>query len=200
MSVEDDIGATGRVIQAAAAVIALMPSLALLSGAVPMPPSFSDLIKVVTFFLTLGTILLVFMVRNQIRTMSTRLVAILSVGSMLIGCVAAISFYFFSSQHLIRITRGSKIETYVVPLSPSRRISEQVDSYFGNYPEALVGSPQRELLQQWMAEESTSASVTMIVLLAIANTFLAGAIVAGAWKIASAERQKAAPGANPASG
>ncbi|MBT2188378.1 hypothetical protein [Sphingobium nicotianae] len=191
MSVETTISATGRVIQSIGALIALMPALALLLGLVQIPPSLADLIKVLSFFMTVGVILAVILLRSNIRKMSSSWAALLVIGTILAGSAAATAYLIVAERHLIAVKHGETVDFFVVPIHPSARIRAAIAPFQDDYIQALYVSVQREQLRRWMRDESVGASIVMMTLLMVANILLVAGLVTGAWKVAGAIRKPA---------
>lgn len=198
----EEISAVGRIIQAITALLGLMPAIAVLAGLVDIPPDLADLIRVLTFFASAAVILGIILMRGTIRRAKAGPMAGFVLGAILLGSVAATSYWLLAVDHIVTIRYGDKVERDVVPLHPTRRITDVRDAFGGSYEQALVTYPQRDDLRRWMREESKSASVLLLFLLVAANVLLVSGLVVGAWRAAGTCRstKKTAPSPPPGNG
>ena len=192
-TLNDQISGAEKVIQGLGALIGAVPLIALLMNLVTLPPSLSDIVKLVSFFITAVVILSVMMLRRQITQMKPGLAAALVGALVIAGAISAVAFWRFADAHVVRIERDGTTTTYVAPLHPEPNLREAVAA-FGGYPEAIVSPVGPQVVRQMKAGEG-SAVLTMFVLLVAANVLLVSSVVGGAWKVAGSIG--AARGAKP---
>ena len=195
MSLMDQIGQTKTVIRTTAGLIALLPPVAILTGLVDIPPSLIDLIKMLSFFVSVGILLAIFLLGKHISRVRSGWMAAATIAAILLGGIFATSYMLFANRHIAVVARGDDTERYVVPLHPSPAIQRIMAGFGGDYVEALQTSSQSARLEQLMQEEDGSSTMVMIALLVAAQTLLVAGVVAAAWRLALDD--KAAPPAGP---
>ena len=179
---------TGNVIKSAAALIALFPGLAIIFGLVDIPPTLADLVKVISFSVSVIVLIAVFLLRDRIVAMSNERAAIIGVIAVLIGAASLTFYYRFADKHtvVIPIPSTQEVERHIIPLNPSREILDRVAIYSGDYDETLRMHPDAELLKDEMKDQAGSAVIIMILLLVLSQLFLIAPVVAAAWKLVGA--------------
>jgi hypothetical protein len=182
-AVDEQISATGKLVQAIGALIGLTPAVALLFDIVDVPPSLIQLIRAVSFFITVAVVVIIILLRAQIRKLSNKRAATMVLVTVLLGTASATGYWLFADSHMVTVSRGKEAERFVIPLNPSAKIRELVAPFNGQYEQALYVSRRREELRGAMEDEDTSAVLLMLFLLVSANVLLVSAVVGGAWKI-----------------
>lgn len=189
-AIEEQIGRAGKIIKAVAVLLGLLPGIALLLGLVDIPPSLADLIKFLTFAISIGVVICIMLLRDRIRRLTNKTVAIFVVSAVLIGSAFATAYMIVAKDHIIVMTTGAGIERHVKPLYPSADIQEIMRAYRGDYKEALATSNRNAELSALMERESGSAIVLLILLLVTGQVLLVSGIVGGAWKLAGGRQAK----------
>lgn len=185
MPLTDRIGRLSNAIKALAAVIALLPGVAILLGLVDIPPSVVDLIKFTSFALSIAVVIVVLLLSEQIRNLKPVLAAVIVAGCAITGGVLAVSYLTFTRSHIVITQDGPTIEHFIIPLKPSAEIKKLIEPYQDDYVEALETSVQSDELASAMQKESGSAIGAIVALLLCAQTLVISAIVIGAWKLAT---------------
>jgi hypothetical protein len=187
-AVEVQLDATGKLIKGLAALLTLFPAIALLFGLVDIPPSLSQIVKALSFFVSLAALLSVVMLSSSIQKMKRGVAVALVAGTVLTGSIAAISYWFVAEKHVLSTNvpegEGMKVDRIVVPLNPSPRVQELVRPFHGDYRQAVYTGRKGDELQRLLERERTSAILLMLVLLLSANVLLVLGVVIGAWKVA----------------
>jgi hypothetical protein len=189
-AIEDQIGRAGKIIKAVAVLLGLLPGIALLLGLVDIPPSLADLIKFLTFAVSIGVVICIMLLRDRIRRLTSKKAAILVVTAVLTGAAFATAYMIVAQDQIVVISTGAGIERYVKPLDPSADIQDIMRDYRGDYGEALATSVRNAELSALMEQESGSAIVLLILLLVAGQVLLVSGIVGGAWKLAGARQAK----------
>jgi hypothetical protein len=176
----------GNVIKGMAALVALFPGAAIIFGLVDIPPTLIDLVKVISFSVSLIVLIAVFLLRARIVAMSNDRAAIIAVVAVLIGAASLTFYYQFANAHTVNIGTEDDPDRHIVPLNPSAEIHAQVDLFGGDYGEALRMGPEPETLKLLMRRESATSVIVMIVLLVLSQVFLIAPVVGAAWKLVGA--------------
>ncbi len=197
MSVGDQIDRTGNLIKGIAALIGFVPVAVLLFGLVEIPPSLSNLIKVLSFFISTAAIISIIMLRSSIRRFSDTVAAGIIMAVILLGSISAICYWRVADKHVLvtRVGTSDILDRVVLPLNPSPEIQHLVEPFKPrngyraakeSYRAAIYTGRRGSELRSMIEQENTSAIILMLVLLVSANVLLVFGIVAGAWKIAEA--------------
>jgi hypothetical protein len=184
---------TGRIakaetlIKAAAGLLALVPGIAILVGLVDIPPTLIDLIKYLSFAISIVVLLSIFLLSEQIKTIGKGAAATAIIACAVAGAILATSYLVFARNHVVVTGAGDDAEQHIIPLRESRELRSLIEPYAGDYVEALETSVQQVRLNQLMERESGGSIAVMITLLVLAQTLIITAIVLGAWKLTEKE-------------
>lgn len=182
-TMKDNLEKAGGLIKTAAAVVAVLPSVAILAGMVHIPPTLGELVRFVCGSIGIVIVLAVILLKDAIRRMSDTVAAVLILGAALGGAVAATGYLRFADSHIIDQPNGDGAPL-VLPLHPSQELRALIAPYGEDYAEAIATSIQRERIIALMDSESAISVAIMIVLLVAGQSLIISAIVIGAWKIA----------------
>jgi hypothetical protein len=197
------IESVGTLIKVLVALLALMPGIAVLTGLIDIPPTLVQLVKGLSFFVSIVVLIAILLVSQRIRKLPGTTVAILAGLAVLLGSGAAVGYWMFASRHIVVIQSSGQegdeeTARYVVPLRPSAEMQRLVAPYNGDYAEALETSIQRPRLRQLMEEQAGGSAALMIVWLVLAQTLLVGGIAAGAWRLVMDDEDETVAAAKPA--
>lgn len=181
---------TEGLIKAAAGIIAILPSAAVLTGLVDIPPDLGDLLRYVSLATTLAIILAVVILTRQIRRLSAGWTTLIVSLAIILGIASALSYLLFSRSHVIIIHQNNETRRFVTPLSPSSDLRELVEPFGGDYVEALETSVQKETIVRLLDEESGTSIALMTVLMVLAQALITGGIMLGAWKLSGGDQAK----------
>jgi hypothetical protein len=159
--------------------LGLLPSVAVITNMIDIPPSLGQLVKIVTIPVSVIAIIGLFAQRRAIRRWSGRKAAIVFGGCALFGVAAAISYYFFAQAHVFEY-QGERM---VSPIGPSAEIRGIIEPWDDRYDQALDNSPYADRLQDLLKAESALAVIVMILLMAACQLLLVTAMVGFAWKL-----------------
>jgi hypothetical protein len=174
-------------IKAVGAVIAILPGVAILLGLVDIPPDLEDLIKYVSFAISVVTILAVLLLTSAIQRLSSGWAVAIIAACVIGGAASAIAYRGYASTHILTVIGDTgEAEHLIIPQDPSPELRALVEPLSYDYAEALQTHVQRVRVKQLMVRESGPATLRMIVLLVVAQTLTIGAIVLGAWKLSGA--------------
>lgn len=179
-------------IKGAVSLLALMPGIALVFGAVVLPPQLKHLVGGLA--LVLGTVIIfgVVLNRGRIRRTSPQRIGTITAVLAAAGLVAGVFGFNFVDRHVMDISWPHTDPVYLLkPLNPSPELQSLVDQAGGNWGRAIVNPGVGHEVRQLMRAESGTAVWLLTVLLLLTQTFLMTAIVLGAWK--ASERLKQAP-------
>jgi len=186
-AVKKSFDTVGAVIKGVAAIYALFPGIAVLSGLVAIPPSLADMVKVISFSVSGIVLISVFMLGDRMRHLSKERAAIFSLIAVLIGAACVGGYFQFANRHTVEIqVTATETKTLIIPLNPSRDILELVEPDNYDYRITLQTSPERERLKRMMMAESWSSMAIMILLLILSEVLLVAPVVAAAWILAGA--------------
>ncbi len=196
MPIADRIGAMGNVIKAAAAVVATLPGVAILTGLIPIPKELTTVVTFICAFVGIACILSVVLLSQAIsRAKPARFVAAVLILAV-VGSTTSASYYLFAKRLVVVIEDGEsgKSSAHIIPLSPSKKLVQLLGPYPDDYREALETSGQRFRLMDYMNRENASAVALLILLLVLSQALLVSAIAVAAWRIAEADRPGIASG------
>lgn len=176
----------GNVIKGLAALVALFPGVAIIFGLVDIPPTLADMVKVISFSVSLIVLISVFLVRARIVAMSNDRAAIVAAAAVFVGAACLTAYYQFGREYTVVLGTQAQPEPHIIPLNPSPEIRAQVDLFGGDYDEALRMGPESESLKLLMRRESTSTIIIMVLLLVLSQVLLIAPVVGAAWKLAGA--------------
>jgi hypothetical protein len=184
------IGSMGNLVKAVIAFLALLPSVAVITDMIDIPPSLGQLVKIVTVPVSVVAIIGLFAQRRTIRRWSGRKAAIVFGCCALFGSAAAVSYYFFAEAHVFEY-QGARM---VSPIGPSAEIRNIIEPWDDRYDQALDNSPYKDRLQDLLKEESALAVIVMILLMAACQLLLVTAMVGSAWKLVVDDEDDREPG------
>jgi hypothetical protein len=193
MSLTGRLEKVGTLVKAIAAMLALLPGIAMLLGLVDIPPSIVDLAKYVSLSVSIVVVLVVMLLSDSIRAWRAPAIAAVIGACAVIGAVLAVFYLTFTSDHVVVVGSGEQAVHHIVPLNPTEEVRRLVAPYGGDYLEALNTSVDRQQLADAMQKDRGSAVFIIIALLIAAQMFVISAIVLGAWKLTSgsAKRRRA---------
>jgi flagellar basal body-associated protein FliL len=191
-TVTERLKSVETLVKALAALLALMPGIAVLTGLIDIPPTLVQLVKALSFFVSIVVLIGILLISQRIRRMTGTAVAILALGAVVVGAAGAVGYWSFAGRHIVVVESAdgegeAQTERYLVPMRPSAEIQRLVAPYSGDYAEALLTSNQRARLRQLMDQDSGGTAALMIVLLVLAQTLLVAGVAAGAWKLAMSD-------------
>ncbi|MET3665266.1 hypothetical protein [Caulobacter sp. 1776] len=191
-------------IKGAAAIAAVVPGVAILLKVVPLPPQADQLLGGLSLVCGVAVVIAVVTLRNRIAKLKAGLAAGLVMGGCLVGVVSAVQYYNFGGAHIIAyedVDRDGKAKSVrlIAPIHPSPELSRILDEFNGDYGEALHSPIYRSRVAGLIARENGSATWRLVTYLMLAQAFLIGALVAGAWRTAAffEARAKAKPEGSP---
>jgi hypothetical protein len=190
MSLTDRLERVGTLVKAIAAMLALLPGIAMLLGLVAIPPSIVDLAKYVSLSVSIVVVLVVMLLTDSIRAWRAPVVAAVIGACAIAGVGLAVFYLTFTSDHVVVVGGGQQAVHHIVPLHPSQEIQRLVAPYGGDYLEALNTSVDRQQLADAMQRERRSAVFIIVTLLISAQMFVISAIVLGAWKLTSGSARR----------
>ena len=184
------VEALSGAIKGAGAVAALVPGIAILLKVVPLPPQADQLLGGLSLACGVATVVAVITLRGKIAKLKPGLAAAVLLGGSLVGAVFAVSYYTFGSAHIIAyddIDRSGARQSVrlIAPLRPSAELGALLTEFNGDYGEALHSPIHRNRVAGLIARENGSATAILVAYLIMAQVFLIGAIVAGAWRTAA---------------
>lgn len=193
MPVADNMKNVGGIVKAAAGLLALFPGIAILLGLVDIPPSVGNLIKVISFSVSVLVILAVFLLSDRIQRMSNNRAVLYAIIAVVIGSATATTYYQFANSRLVTVQKvdGSS-EKYLAPGTPSQQILDIVQPAvdgrptISEYQFALQSTGAGSDLKDLMLAESRWTMILMVVLLILSEVLLVAPIIAAAWKLAGA--------------
>src|SRR5436190_6209224 len=183
----DGLTSVTNLLRGLGALIAIFPAVAVVFGLVDIPPTLIDLVKIISFSVSLIVLLGVFLLRSWILNLSNGRAALLAAVAVAIGAISLTTYFQFANSHTVKIEENPEAERYfIVPLNPSQAILDRVRPFGGDYEEALRMSTQRETLAQLMEEQRASSLAIISLLLILSQVLLIAPVVAAAWKLAGA--------------
>jgi hypothetical protein len=190
------LNTVGNLIRGVAALIAIFPAAAVVFGLVDVPPTLIQLVKIISFSVSLIVLLGVFLLRSWILALSNGRAALLGLVAVALGAISLTTYYQYANGHTIVIEENPPKDRYfIVPLNPSEAILSRVRPFGGDYEEALRMSTQRETLAALMERQRSSSLAVMILLLVVSQVLLVAPVVAAAWKLAGTPALLPEPGA-----
>ena len=180
----------GTLVKAIAALLALLPGIAMLLGLVAIPPSIVDLAKYVSLSVSIVVVLVVMLLSDSIRSWRAPVIAAVIGVCAIAGAGLAVFYLTFTSDHVVVVGSGEQAVHHIVPLNPSAEVERMILPYGGDYLEALNTSIDRQQLADAMQKERRSAVFIIVALLIGAQTFVISAIVLGAWKLTSGSAKR----------
>ena len=200
MPLKEQIDRLGGIIKALAAVIALLPGIAVLTGLVDIPPTLAQLVQMLSFVISILVLIVTILLTERLRRLRAEMAVVLIALAAVTGAVLATAYFQFAQGHIAYGEAGGEEARYLIPLDPSPRVRQIVAPYGDDYDEALQTSLERRELARLLEREGGGSAAVMIILMVLAQALLIGAVVAGAWKLTSGDRQsidQAESGANP---
>jgi hypothetical protein len=182
-------------IKAIGALIAILPGIAILLGLVDIPPDLKDLIKYVSFGISLVIIIAVILLTPSIKRLSRGWAAVIILVCVALGSASAIASWSYGSSHIVSVPYEDGVRQYVIPSQPSAQLRALTMPFGGDYVEALQVHVQRDRIVELMRRESAGTILRIVLLFLSAQALLIIAIVLGAWKVTAT--MKAKPAASP---
>lgn len=176
----------GNLIKIAAALVALLPSVAVLAGLVEIPPSLGTLIRFTCGSIGVVIVFAVVLLSDVIKRMSGTIAATLILLASVGGVAAATGYWMFARQHIIEQPDGDG-DPIIIPLRPSAELRALLEPYGSDYSEAIATSIQRERINELLMDESAGSIAVMVALLLTGQSLIIAAFVLGAWKISEVD-------------
>ena len=195
--------AVATVIKGVAAIYALFPGIAVLSGLVAIPPSLVDMVRIISFSVSGVVLISVFLLGERLLRLSKERAALFSVIAVLLGAICVGGYFQFANAHTVEIQVGrnattgqDEFKTYIIPMNPSPQMRALVEPD-NDYRIALQTSGDREKLKELMVAEGWSSMAIMILLLILSEVLLVAPVVAVAWIWAGVSAAPAKGGKKP---
>ena len=190
-------------IKGAAMIVPLIPGVAMLATTAPLPPPADKLLGGLSLAFGVVMVIAVITVRGKIAKLKPGLAAALLLGASVVGVVFAVSYYRFGATHIIaydNIDQNGKVESVrlIAPLRPSPALAGVLAEFNGDYGEALHSPIYHGRVAALIGQENGSATALLVTYLILAQAFLIGAVVAGAWRSAAFFEGRGAARARPA--
>lgn len=193
MPLKDRVERLGGLIKALAAVVALLPGVAVLTGLVDIPPTLVQLVQMLSVTVSLLVLIAVILLTDRLRRLRAEAVVAMIAVAAVAGAGLATAYFQFAKSHIAVVESAGEEIRYLIPLAPSPRVRQIVAPYGDDYNEALQTSLERRELARLLEQEGGDSAAVMIALMVLAQALLIGAVVAGAWKLTSDDGAAAAP-------
>ena len=180
------LSAASGLLKSGCSLVAAMPSAAILTGVVPIPASVLQLTEYITSVVTVALVLAILLAGEAIDRLPKAVTAVLILLGSVGGGLAAIGYYSFTSDHVVRILGSPNVEL-IIPSSPSPELRTLMAPYDDDYSEALATSIQRERITELVNRDNSGTILEMITLLVAAQILIVSAVVIGAWRLAHGE-------------
>lgn len=175
----------GKVIKGAVAILAMVPGVAMLANAVPVPPPGETVISVVTLAVGVAIVIAIALAQRLIRSMPAWALAVAVLALGILGALAAVRYADFAQTHIVEFTDAQRQKhSVVVPAQPSAELSSILRTFNGDYAEAMTNPIRGHRVQQLVRDEGGATTTWLVLYLLAAQILLVTAVVAGAWKIA----------------
>lgn len=165
--------------KAVIALLGLLPSVALLTGMIEIPPSLERLVKLVTVPLSIVAIVAIMLQASAIRRWSPRRATVVFGSCVLIGMVAAATYYLVAESCVFEY-RGDRM---ISGLRPSRETRDIIEPWANRYDQALDNSPRSDRLRELLRTERVLTLVVMFLLMVVSQLLWVIAIVGSALKL-----------------
>lgn len=173
-------------IKGAAALAALAPGVAMLFGAVNIPPTAADLTKALSLTTEVVVVLVIMLGGNAIARTTAKKVMLICLALLAAGIGLGIGYYEVGGRHIIDYVDSGRPQRIIVPIFPDVELREYRDG-LGGYPEALANPIVGGRVADLIDEQNGMTVPAVVLLLLLAQACLLIAIVAGAWKFASTQ-------------
>lgn len=183
------LSAVGNLVKGIAAVAALLPTVAVLRGMVPIPPDIDMLITWTIAVLGILVFVVVMLADGPIKAARNLTIAILAVVMALVGIASAVVYRDFSNRHIVTIglegTSEADAERIVVPHSPSQPLQDKITPFGNDWVAALHESPESDTIRRMIGEQNFWTTAWIVGLLVLAQVLTTGGLVLGLWKLAT---------------
>ncbi len=185
------------VVSAAVAIAALLPGALLLSGLVPLPPTFNQLLTICGSVMAPLLVLVSTLVRAYIARLHVGVAAGISIILMSAGFATAFDYWQFASARIEPIDyvanhlRPDGHEFVIMPSTPSSNLSDLLEEH-GSIGAALVDRADGANAELWLARDSRPDQLRMFWELLAAEALLLLAFLIGAWRVAPTVRESRA--------
>lgn len=174
-----------RVLKGASGVVAIVPGVALLARVAHLPHNIQTLMGLLAVTLGASAVLVIFLLRQQLKQLSAKVVALAVIPTSLLGAAATTFFVILAMTHVIVTGAADGEEDYIlVPLQPSDELRKLVAPLQYDWVEALANSAISAQVRQMMNDEAGSTVWLLTGSLLLAQTLLLVALVVSACKIA----------------
>lgn len=183
------------VIKFALLALGLLPTAAVLTGIIDIPPSLKQLLSLVSGVVGVGTVVIVLVLQDVLQRLDRRRLSMVLAGCLVIGCAMAFLYYDFAGKHVAKY-RG---ETIVLPLHEPAALHNIVQDGYGGDFEAALNSPNRGRYVYQLVEANNGVSTFLFVVLLMVSQFLIvfglfGAVV----RVALSQAEEVSPAPAPA--
>lgn len=183
------LSALGTLLKGIGAVAALLPTVAVLRGMVPIPPDIDMLITWTIAVLGILVFVVVMLADGPIKAARNWTIAILAVVMALVGIASAVVYRDFSNRHIVTIgmegTSEADAERIVVPRSPSQPLQDKIAPFGNDWVAALHESPEKDTIRRMIGEQNFWTTAWIVALLVLAQVLTTGGLVLGLWKLAT---------------
>lgn len=194
-SAQGGFASVSTVIKSLAVIVALFPGILALLELVDIPPTLIDLVKIISFSVSLIVLISVFLMRNWIYRIRNETAAVVGILAVLAGACCATGYFQFANKHTFSIKYEDEgdPETYIIPRNPSPELKAMVAPFGGSYERALRTGTNSDEIADQMGDEALGSMAIMIVLLILSQILLIAPVVAAAWKLAGVPPVQGAP-------
>jgi len=191
------IASVSNVIKGVAGLIAILPGIALVTNAIVLPLTLQQFLGGLALALGVVIILAIYLFGQRLHRMKPQRVGAMVIAMAVAGAGIAMLCSGVANTYVLKRSVGDGVEMRVMPLRPTGQLAADLESFGGDYDEAL----RHPVIGARVATEMDRQDGPTILLLSVsfllAQALLLSAIVTGAWKLANALGQKRAEPAAP---
>jgi hypothetical protein len=171
-----------RVIKGATSVVPLVPGIAMLTKAVPMPPDLQTVMTSLSLAVGVLIVISALLLKAKTRTLSVRLSVIIAACLFLLGAISAVQYLHFAAAYVCQFEYDGKSELIVRPLDPPPELSKILDDFNGDCALAVT-SPAIGLRVRALFNENNGVSQGLLLFyLLTAQAMVMASVVGAAWK------------------
>jgi hypothetical protein len=159
---------TQAILKFALLILGLIPTAAVLTGIIDIPPSLQQLLGLVTAVVGIGTVVLVLLLQDKLQSLSRATLGTLLAACLLVGCGTAAFYYEFAKSHVADY-RGDML---VLPLHWPAELTRIVNQGYGGDVEAALNNSNRGRYLHQLIEAHNGSSTFVFVLLLVLSQFL----------------------------
>jgi hypothetical protein len=186
MSSADDnqpFAAVSRLLRGAAALVALVPGVAMVAKIVAIPPTLQNTIVALSLAIGVTVVIVILLLSRQICKLSTLWAVAGVLGLVFFGALLVLQYLHFAAEHLVTIeASGEPTEIWLLPLHPPKALTDSINDFNGHWGDAITSPIVGAKVRQLIENNNTSSGVVLMLYVLSAQTFLLTAIVGGAWR------------------